>query len=421
MTDLFGLRDYVLRIIPLVAYLASIHLVYKLALKITDDQTMSLFAAAMLSLTYFMVYYATEVKQYMLDVFFILLLYDVVFSCNNKTKVTYVPLAIQGVIAMFSTTISIVPLASIGLFLLVDVWKNKNWKVLYVLVTWVVCLIFNYLVFVHHHPSKEIMLDHWQAKFLPINPFRTDFYEFLAYAAGTLFRFVMSYGAYWILGLAISIYGLFILTQKQKYWMVYFLLVPILFHLALSALKLYPFYGRFILYLAPLIVILISIGWLSLYRQMMSKVFHHTRPHQMVWATIPLFLFGFSLLKKIPIQKEEIKYIFNYIDSNRKPGEDLYVYYGAKRAFKFYHQSGYYKNLDLATFGRNGRMDLSAFDKDIDEMGSVIWFLFSHVDNDLTKPDDEADYLLKRIDSRGGRVTKRIKAFGSRAYLVVLE
>ena len=103
------------------------------------------------------------------------------------------------------------------------------------------------------------------------------------------------------------------------------LLILITFVLAIiaSALKKYPFAGRTILYIAPLVLFFAAIGiWLTI--RYLKKI------HLSISILLLLFIFLLPVFSGIyhliePTYKSEIKSVINYYNKNKKPGDKLYV------------------------------------------------------------------------------------------------
>ncbi len=415
-TDLFGINEYALRAFPFICYIASIYLIHRLAFGISENKHVAFFSAAIFSVSYFMIYYATEVKQYMTDIAVILILYNFILSFRQNKFSDLVGLAVFGVVAMFSSTISVIPLFLIGTYLLYKgITQKKHTSALLVPVSWLIFLAINYVIFIHDHPTAEIMRTHWQSKFLPTDIFSNAFYEFLIYAIGTSFRRIVDVDFYWSIALISALYGIYILLCRKKYWWLYFLIVPALIHLMLSALELYPYYGRFILYLSPLLIIMMSIGWVSACNKLAYA--------SVRWMALllPFLFFFYSLMGDIPIEKEEIKMSLNFVRDNIQPQHKIYVYYGAERAYKFYTQFGEFDQLPIAVMGKNGRKNPQIYDADMETLNGLVWLVFAHVKGFDSQSTNEEEYIMSWVNRESGKPLLSYECTGSSVYLVSFE
>ena len=347
----------------------------------------------------------------MCDVLFTLALYDIILR-NKRNRTT---LFILGGVAMFISNISVIPLFLIGLYLLFeDGVKNKKPKHLMLLVGWTTLMAINYFKFIHNHPSKKIMLEYWNERFLPSPLQAREFFEFILYATGTTFKKIVNVDVFWILALLSSLWGLWHLIKNGRYASAFLLAAPPLVHLVLSSLKLYPYAGRFILYLVPLMIILVSIGWTHISKSL--------RPKWIYWSflLLPFVYFYFAVWNTIPIEREEIKRSLQFIQENRTDDSPIYVYYGGQRAYRFYTQYGPYGNMSQAIRGKNGRKNANKLKSDINQMQGKVWLLFAHVHIADHPVNDEEAFMLDHIKSRSGKIMRQKKVKGSSAYLVDL-
>ncbi len=98
--DLFGINDMSLRLFPLLAYLASTFLLYKLLKLLTPSAKLWFIAATLFAFCQPMIYFASEVKQYMVDVcVMLLLLYLVLRPFQSETRKMLV-LSVVGVLCI---------------------------------------------------------------------------------------------------------------------------------------------------------------------------------------------------------------------------------------------------------------------------------------------------------------------------------
>ena len=118
-----------------------------------------------------------------------------------------------------------------------------------------------------------------------------------------------------------------------------------------------------------------------------------------------------------PILKEEIKPVINYYMSNSTEKDNLYLYYGAIRAFRFYtHDKNipYIKSSDMKDRGnrKNPVLYLEELDK-LKGKGKV-WFVFSHVYK------NEKELFLIYLDKIGDKLDS-FQTHGASIYLYDLQ
>jgi hypothetical protein len=175
------------------------------------------------------------------------------------------------------------------------------------------------------------------------------------------------------------------------------LVSPILLALLASGLHQYPFYGRFLLFTVPSVLLLIAEG--------VERIRKKNRGYATATATIlmglllfhPLLIAARHLVH--PRTKEEIKPVMNYIREHWQNGDELYVYYGAEFPFKYY--SGRY-GLDGEDYiiGVGSRRTRENYLRDLDKLHGKtrVWVLFSHI------YADEDQFFLQHLDNMGARL-----------------
>jgi hypothetical protein len=97
---------------------------------------------------------------------------------------------------------------------------------------------------------------------------------------------------------------------------------------AAAAAGLYPFVGRLLLFLTPGLCLVIARG----------IAVPGVPAVRVLLAASILALFGVQTVEECrhPSRCEEVKTVVQYVTTHRSPGDAVYVYYGAKPAFKFY-------------------------------------------------------------------------------------
>ena len=376
---------------------------------VADQRPAALFAAAVFALTPMSIYYATECKQYMCDILATLVLFEYVLRKRNNQIVLFA----IGAVAMYLSNIAIVPLFLIGLHRLYTVvFQKKSWRDLWLLIGWAVLFAINYFAFVHDHPSRDYMLNYWDNRFMPSPLEGEAFITFILYAIGTTFRRIVDLDIYWLIPCGFAMYAIWLLFKRKQFLILYLFISPALVHLVLSALNLYPYAGRFILYLVPLITILAGVGWMHLVS--ISRV----KWTWWVLVLLPFAYFYYATSLAIPIEREEIKKTMQFIQDNQMDSAEYYVYYDGKRAYRFYTQHGPYFTQAGGVRGTNGRKDAQKLIADLHALRGRTWLLFSHVHIADKPVGDEEAYMISYILQKGGQVIKSYKTTGSSAYLI---
>ena len=403
-TSIFGNYDWVLRVVPFLAFIFSIPSLFFVTKKLFNSTQLALLTSAFFSINVTLIWYAVEAKQYSVDVLVAILIVLCALNFNskdnNKSLFLY---GLIGVVSVWFSNISIIMLFTVGLyslFLSIGKEKKKKYLVFIPLFSWVISFLIYYICFIYNHPHTDHMVNYWKDNFLPQNIFSAEFYSFLSVKIRILFQDILSFSQFWIFPLFFSIVAIKILLKKKKSKYLYLPIFPLLLHLILSSFQLYPFHKRLILYLTPFITILFTFGFVSTYKYLTKKV---GRVPKLI-LFIPILFLIKPLAKELPFEKEEIKKSLKYIDEHISSNEPIYVYYASKAAFIFYVNR--YHNITVANpvfFGESYRKDWDTYSGEIQEITqSEIWLIFSHAHKKWHPVvESEENYIIKSLKSEG--------------------
>ncbi len=420
---LFGNTDWSLRILPLVSFLLSIPLIASIASQVTGEKRIGLFSAAWFSLSFWPLYFSSEVKQYMLDVFICLTLILLTLNFLKRQK-EYFPLVLAGVASVWLSNIAVILLFCGGLLLLHNTIKKPDqllFKTILVLSSWIFSFGIYYIFFIHDHPSEKYMLTYWErdGSFLPQNIFSSSFYASLLRQAKTYFG-LLGTGKLGLLVLPFFLTGLLHLV-KHKSRICFLFIFPVVIHLTLSYFKAYPFSSRLILYLYPLLIIIITVG--------VYRVFSIAALKRLQIIALSGILVLSSLLialKDFPFEREEIKNSIAYLDANAAPTDQLYIYHTTAHAFLFYQEkfSAYpvLEANDNVIISKSSRKDWAQYDKSISAIRSApVWLLFSHVyrPKEPKGSISEEEYILEKLEANGFKIIDQQNYTGSTVYKAV--
>lgn len=172
MSNLFGLNEYALRFLPFLASIAAIYLLYDIS-RILLSKRWGLLIAFAFTLPYTTTYYASELKQYMTDLFIALLLFWIFYRFIFKKK-KYLPtfiLGVVGAICIWFSNITPIILLSLGLALWLPLLKKFGLRRLLINIAsnilWLISFFFYYTLFIESNPHREGMIRYWRSSFLP--------------------------------------------------------------------------------------------------------------------------------------------------------------------------------------------------------------------------------------------------------------
>jgi hypothetical protein len=265
--------EYGLRLFPLLCYGSATFFFYKIITQHIIDKHAKIVAAALFAFGYMFIVYSGELKQYMTDVMVMVAMFWITTKNYVNEHNKYVTAGLAGTVAIFLSNIAPVVLLTCGICALYEQIRGnytKNIRPLVgVAVIWMTAFLICYLAFIHNHPAKAFMTAFWNYSFPPTNPIQADFYQFLFKRAPlTAFAplFALSVLKTRTLIAVFPIVVLFVLglvkvMKNKQVTLLIFLCLPLLIHLTLSALQLYPFERRLILYTLPGIAIGFAIGF----------------------------------------------------------------------------------------------------------------------------------------------------------------
>ncbi len=202
-----------------------------------------------------------------------------------------------------------------------------------------------------------------------------------------------------------------------------FLLLPLGLVIAAAMARKYPASGRLILWLAPAIILLISLG--------IDYLWNHLRGRAILLIYIVFFQLTWpsaGYLFKSRSGGEEIRQVLGYVEARYQPQTDFfYIYHAAPPPVEYYKRKfARLKSLDVgrnACIGRVGQGDWNIFFEDIRNADQQrqqkgyqrMWLIFSHV---WTWNDVDEQRLIVTIAGRHAKIIDKVQAPGAAAYLL---
>ena len=194
------------------------------------------------------------------------------------------------------------------------------------------------------------------------------------------------------------------MTNRYRFLL---LVSPLFVALLVSSIHQYPFEGRWILFLVPIVLLLVAEG--------AAFVIDKTRNTYAVIGilTVGLLLFhplvseSYRLI--VPRGSDGLKPVMTYVNTHRDNGDVLYVDYGARKEF-WYYADRFGLDQNDYTIGVNGKADdqnknkLDKFVADLDcfRSNDRVWFLFANVHK--TGDVDVRQFMIYYLDQIGTRL-----------------
>lgn len=426
LVNLFGPSEYILRFLPLISGLLSLYIFYKISREFLNRKVISL-ALILFSFTEYNIYYSVEFKQYSLDLLFglIILFYGIKLYKSHFRNKYIIANIFVGILSIWSSHTSVFLLAGVGSALLVEIYYSnyftREFKIrkikllIFTYIIWIFNFSLHYFLIIRN-TTTEHLYDYWSEYFIPFPPL--SFYDLGKYLSIILGFIKNPLGISYVIGLIIF----FTLIGEYFFWYrkdrIYFFMInfTILILIITSMFNIYPFASRLVLFIIPLFYILITEGIYNFYC-LFTKNNKKFIAILLIIITLlyPIAMGGNKLAQ--PILKEEIKPVINYYLSNSTGKDNLYIYYGAIRAFRFYT---YDKNItyiigaDMNDLGNRKNPGLYLEELDKLKGRDKMWFIFSHV------YQNEKDLFLIYLDKIGDELDS-FKTHGASIYLYDLQ
>lgn len=420
----FGNVDQVMRLFPLFSGIASVYLIYRIA---QAHITGGWFAGLLFAISWYPIYYSSELKQYSSDVMMCLLAVFLASRClrAGATSRDFLILGIGGAISIWVSHPSAFILAGIGSALFIAaITRTRAIPIAWLAglgIVWAASFGTEYLVSLRHLIADDYLQDYWRNAFLPFPPWRNlgwllkTYFSLLLMTLNTTDQILVF--AVPILGL---IGGLSLLYRDRI--IAILVISPFLIALIASALQKYPLKDRFMLFLVPFVLILITEGLGSIYRFVARW---HAGVARVVVAFPALALFFLPVgntfqLFLSPYNKSDIKPIIAYVAEHRQVDETIYVYHSSEPAFAYYAPL-YDIGAGEILIGYDTPRKRTAFQGFIQDIKSLrgrdrVWFIFSDI-NDCGGCNGDMQAYYEQYLNDFGILLGSVHANGASAYL----
>jgi uncharacterized membrane protein len=420
----FGDSEYALRVFPLLAGILSLFLFYGVARRILTFRGL-IIALGLFAVSSSLIRYSSEVKQYSSDVTIALGIYLLGLVCLEKEfrfGLSLFLFSIVGAILIWFSHPAIFSLAGVGVAMTLYYLKSRKWQQVAWLSLpasfWLGSFAINYFVTLRNLSQSPKMVRAWSSAFMPMTPFSLEDLMWYLKAFFDMFLNPAGLPFYGLAALCFVIGGVSMFSEKR--YACYVLTLPILFTLFASGLHKYPFEGRLILFLVPVMLIFIGAG--------VDRIITVTSPTgRIVWVSLCIILFLHpthhaiaNLLNPDRIgQREEVRPVMTYLSQHYREGDKLYLYHSSEKAFEYYAKR---VGLEDITYQRGVASKRNLDNYLIDLRGlqgnNRVWVLFSHVHRN--HGIDEEIFFLHVLDGMGKQIAS-FKRTGASVYLYDLQ
>jgi hypothetical protein len=330
---LLGASEYALRLVPFTAAVASIGLFYAVAKRILPAPGATA-ALALLALASPLVNYGCQLKPYAVDACIMLglLLHFSTRPAPGHLRGA-VRLAVLGAGAVWLSYPSVFVLAGLGTPLLLQSLCGRDWKRVALLGGaygfWVANAAWLYLVSERWMATDPHVVRYWSAGFMPLPPWSLEQLRWFSRTLGGTLQNVAGLRPPPVAAMLVGVGFFVLLRDNRRTW--WNLSLPALVTLLASGLRLYPFKGRTIFFLAPLLYLLAGAGF----------AFFWQRGERVLGALLLAVLLVPAGIRKgeglfRSDRESAVPAVLAYARDHWRDGDFIYVYSGAEYTFRYY-------------------------------------------------------------------------------------
>ena len=408
--------EYGLRLFPLFCYLASFYFFYQLVWLLIQNSYARLFAMTLFVFNSNLIYFASELKQFIVDVLVVTMTYYLLLRPYRNPIYRYYLLAFAGILAIGFSNVTPLILFSVGMYFIYQGIQQGDLqlkKLIPLFLLWLLAFAFYYINFIHDHPLKDFMIGYWSRKkaFMPLDVFSKEFLSFVIEKYKMIFKGLLTMGIISILPLSVLyLYGLVTVVRRKHIPIFVLLTFPLILHLILSGFEMYPFHLRLVLYFIPLVLLTLAFGIENILNFCAHNNFSKFSVFRNVFLLIPILwvMFGLKIfIKGFPIKKEEIKKSIRYIENNAAKTDQLFIHHSAWNAYNYYNYTGFV-NHNLLTHIGSDSIDYEEYSKVFSKLKGRVWILFTR--------ENEKKRIIMMLERNAKRLDE-FTTFNSSAYL----
>jgi hypothetical protein len=397
----FGNHDQVMRLVPLLSGILSVYFFYRIAQVHIKG---GLFATLLFAISWTLVYYSSELKQYSSDVMIALLLVFLASQCLRKEARwrDFLTLGIAGVIALWMSHPAAFVLAGVGLALFFAFITKRHpipfqWLVI-LAAMWVVSFGLEYLISLRYLAASDYLMGYWKKAFMPLPPGGTRAWLVKTYESLLLTTLNRTDGIVSLLVLTLVPIGALSLLFRDRVTAIVMVSPFVLAMLASIAQK-YPLRGRLILFLVPFVLFLLAEGLGAVY-SLIAK--WNGWVARLVYALPALVLFF------LPVVGTWDMFLHPAVPENIKPVLQYAPFYGLENADILVGRNDPVKRVALRHFEEDVETTLRGKDR--------VWFIFSGIIDCGGCEGDMQSYYVDYLN-RFGTMLEGAQGIGANGYL----
>jgi hypothetical protein len=441
VSGVFGTSELALRALPFAASLLILPLLVALAHQVLERRAV-LLVAAMASVSYGLVFYGTQLKQYSTDTLIStgLLLWALSLERQGWPYRSSIAYGAVGALLVWISQPAIFVLAGVFLAAASLRWHAREWPCLRRLALmgtiWGPSAAAAVWAGLQYVRQPEYTAGFWYSGYFPWPV--SSFFD-LTWPVRALFRpladpislvpgflkastplailvveFTFLAGPPIVLAFLAGIAGAW--KSGARAWL--YVLAPVVVTFVAAVFHLYPFGsslasgGRAVLFLTPAYLLIVAYGAIPLW----DRFPNWRRPALVAVGLAPLIMLAAWLPSR---HREELEPVLREMTQMWQPGDQLYVYYGALPAFRYYASRTETEALPRVE-GVCAPLDPPAYTRQLDLLrpNPGLWVVFSHVNYSHGWGEDA--YIVAHL-RKIGLETVHIKETGASAYRFTLS
>lgn len=421
---IFGNHDYVMRLFPLIAGILAIYFVYRFSR--AHLGLFGSFAVVIFAISWWLVYYSSELKQYSSDVMIAILLVFLAGRCLRERvrAKDFLILGFMGVIVVWISHPSVFILAGIGLVLFLEkLTRNDSvpWTWIFGLGSaWLISFGLEYLISLQYIVADEYLIKYWRKAYIPSPPWSNKDWYIGTFFSFLFFAFHRADNVMAVSTLVMTFVGALSLWVRDRK-IALLVILPFVMTGIASVLQRYPLKNRFMLFLIPFALLLMAEGFRGIYwllakwKQKVAVIVSTLLALALIWQIVPI---TYNL--SISGSKDDIRPVIEYIAENRSTEETIYVFHKTVPAFNYY--APLYNldanNIEYGSSSGGKRAVLQSYEDDVEKYigENRVWFIFSEVyDCPNCEEEDTLSFYLEHIN-KFGVIIDRFEGSGANAY-----
>lgn len=416
--EIFGPSSLSMRLPSLLAFLLAVILFSGILRMTLQTPAARIVAMSLFCFNLMLLRYSGELKQYMTETLVCLLVTRLALRFHEEGGTRILPLLLAGLLGILLSNTAAMVLAMAGCMMLLQWRLDGDAGVLRTAVVsgvcWLAALTAYYLLYAKGHPSQAYFMRYWEQAggFGPPDAFSDASLRYLTRKlelmrnAKNIFHIPVRWANLALLLVPLSVW---LLGTRRRNRGLLLLPLPLVLHLLLSYLRIYPFDIRLTLYLIPLTILAASYGfdrillWSGLGGSMVG------------WLALLACLWQAEVFRcsQLPIRSEELRPVAREVERRIRPGEALWLNPDARYAFRFYRATASYTfEGKEVTEGTDPSSGGAPYDAQVAALRGETWLVLTH----LRASDVRG--LLSGLSQRGYAVTDSVKAHGAYAYRV---